>query len=72
MLRIIREPRRLERQLLVEGRRVARTETAVGSFYGMNVPYPGFGSAWGVIGSSALMIVVSGGLYVLFRRRDWL
>jgi magnesium transporter len=41
-------------------------------FYGMNVPYWGYGNTWGVITSCALMVVVSVGLFVLFRRRDWL
>ena len=41
-------------------------------YYGMNVPYPGSGRAWGVISSTALMLVASAALYVVFRRRDWL
>jgi magnesium transporter len=41
-------------------------------YYGMNVPYPGSGSTSGVIASTALIIVLSVGLYVIFRRRDWL
>ena len=41
-------------------------------YYGMNVPYPGSGTTWGVVASATLMVVVSGGLYLLFRRRDWL
>jgi magnesium transporter len=41
-------------------------------YYGMNVPYPGSGETVGVIASIVLMIGVSGGLYYLFRRRDWL
>ena len=41
-------------------------------YYGMNVPYPGSGRAWGVVASSVLMILLSGALYALFRRRDWL
>ena len=41
-------------------------------YYGMNVPYPGSGRPWGVVASTALMLGLSGGLYVLFRRRDWL
>jgi magnesium transporter len=41
-------------------------------FYGMNVPYPGFGTTAGVVTSCALMVVMSVGLYLLFRRRDWL
>lgn len=44
----------------------------VTGYYGMNVPYPGSGNAWGVVASTALMFVLSAGLYVIFRRRDWL
>jgi len=40
--------------------------------YGMNVPYPGSGDTWGVLVSAALVVVVSGGLYLLFRRQNWL
>jgi magnesium transporter len=36
------------------------------------VPYPGFGKLAGFISSSALIIVLMGVLYVMFRRRDWL
>jgi magnesium transporter len=41
-------------------------------YYGMNVPYPGSGRVWGVVFSSGLIIIMSAGLYLLFRRRDWL
>jgi magnesium transporter len=41
-------------------------------YYGMNVPYPGSGRATGVIISTLLMGVVSAGLYLIFRRKDWL
>jgi magnesium transporter len=41
-------------------------------FYGMNLPYPGSGETWGVVAATALMVLVSGGLYLLFKRRDWL
>jgi magnesium transporter len=41
-------------------------------YYGMNVPYPGSGHVWGVVASTALIVLASVGLYVLFRRRDWL
>jgi magnesium transporter len=44
----------------------------VTGYYGMNVPYPGSGTDWGVVASLALMVGVSVGLYLLFRRRDWL
>jgi magnesium transporter len=41
-------------------------------FYGMNVPYPGSGEDGGVVASVALMAGASAGLYLLFRRQDWL
>jgi magnesium transporter len=41
-------------------------------YYGMNLPYPGSGTTWGVVVATALMALVSGGLYLLFKRRDWL
>jgi magnesium transporter len=46
--------------------------TAITGFYGQNVPYPGFAAHWGFWFSSALIVVMSVGLYVAFRRRDWL
>jgi magnesium transporter len=46
--------------------------TAITGFYGQNVPYPGTGQAWGFWMSTAVIVVVGGGLFVLFRRRDWL
>jgi magnesium transporter len=41
-------------------------------YYGMNVPYPGFGRHSGFVVSTALMVFISGALYVLFRSQDWL
>jgi magnesium transporter len=46
--------------------------TAITGFYGQNVPFPGFAAHWGFWFSTALIIVLSGGLYRAFRRRDWL
>jgi magnesium transporter len=46
--------------------------TAVTGFYGMNVPYPGFAQRSGFAASVVLVVVLSGGLYLLFRRLDWL
>jgi magnesium transporter len=46
--------------------------TFVTGFYGMNVPYPGFGRSSGVLTALALMIVIAGILYVVFKKRDWL
>lgn len=41
-------------------------------YYGMNVPYPGSGKDWGVVASTLLIAALSLGLYLEFRRRDWL
>jgi magnesium transporter len=46
--------------------------TAITGFYGQNVPYPGFGRVWGVITSVSLIVAIAGGLWLSFRRRDWL
>jgi magnesium transporter len=46
--------------------------TAVTGFYGQNVPYPGFGHESGFYASTIVIVVLSVGLYVLFRRRDWI
>jgi magnesium transporter len=46
--------------------------TAVTGFYGMNVPYPGYGQHSGFVASVILLVVLSGGLWVLFKRLDWL
>jgi magnesium transporter len=46
--------------------------TLITGYYGMNVPYPGSGSIWGVLVSAALIVAMSGGLYLLFRRKEWL
>jgi magnesium transporter len=46
--------------------------TAITGFYGQNVPYPGFGTYAGFITSTALILVLSVGLYVVFRRKGWL
>lgn len=46
--------------------------TAVTGFYGMNVPYPGFAQPSGFVASVVLVVGLSGGLYLLFKRLDWL
>lgn len=46
--------------------------TAITGFYGQNLPYPGFEQVSGVWVSTTLIIAMSVGLYVLFKRRDWL
>jgi len=46
--------------------------TLITGFYGMNVPYPGFGKAVGFEVSVAGMVVAGVVLYFVFKRRDWL
>jgi magnesium transporter len=46
--------------------------TAITGFYGQNVPYPGFQAVSGFWVSTAAIVVISGALYLLFKRRDWL
>ena len=46
--------------------------TLITGWYGMNVPYPGFARHAGFITATILIVLCSGGLYMLFRRKDWL
>jgi len=46
--------------------------TAITGFYGQNVPYPGFDTAWGFWVSTGSIVLISVGLYLAFKRRDWL
>jgi magnesium transporter len=46
--------------------------TAITGFYGQNLPYPGFAHQSGFITSSALILALSGLLYLTFKRKDWL
>ncbi len=47
--------------------------TLIGTIYGMNFHnMPGLGESWGFAMSLGLMLLVSGLLFVLFRRRGWL
>jgi magnesium transporter len=46
--------------------------TLITGFYGMNVRYPGFNTAWGWVASALLMVGCSAGLFVVFRRKGWL
>jgi magnesium transporter len=46
--------------------------TAITGFYGQNLPYPGFSNETGFISSSVLIAMLSGGLYLVFKRKDWL
>jgi magnesium transporter len=46
--------------------------TAITGFYGQNLPFPGFATTSGFVTSTLLILIISGGLYVLFTRKDWL
>jgi magnesium transporter len=46
--------------------------TLITGWYGMNVPYPGFNRTEGVWVAASLVALVSGGLYVVFKRKEWL
>ena len=46
--------------------------TAITGFYGMNVPYPGFGEPAGVVVAATLQVLLAGLLFGVFRRRRWL
>lgn len=46
--------------------------TAITGFYGQNVPYPGFSETSGFIASSLLIVALPVGLYLAFKRSDWL
>ena len=51
---------------------VIAVPTAVTGFYGQNVPYPGFGHWSGFVVSTAVMVLLSAGLFLTFKRRDWI
>ncbi len=46
--------------------------TLITGWYGMNVPYPGSGGTWGVVAATLAIVVISGLLYLVFRRNNWL
>lgn len=46
--------------------------TAVTGWFGQNVPYPGYDTGLGVALSLALILIGGVGLYLLFRKVDWL
>jgi magnesium transporter len=51
---------------------VIAVPTAVTGFYGQNIPYPGNGTPAGFWTSTVAIVVLSGLLFAVFRRRGWL
>ena len=46
--------------------------TAITGFFGQDLAFPGFGTFWGVVVSSAVIVLTGGALYLSFKKRDWL
>jgi magnesium transporter len=46
--------------------------TAITGYFGQNLLFPGYGTAWGTVLSFALIGIASATLYLTFKRRDWL
>jgi hypothetical protein len=46
--------------------------TLITGFFGMNVPYPGFGERAGLAASVAAIVLAGLVLYLVFKRKDWL
>ncbi|MEU8813391.1 magnesium transporter CorA family protein [Actinoplanes sp. NPDC048796] len=51
---------------------IVAVPTAVTGYFGQNLPYPGYDRFWGFLLSTALIVAISGGLYVSLKRRGWL
>jgi magnesium transporter len=51
---------------------VIAVPTLITGFFGMNVPYPGFGEKAGVAASAAAIALAGLVLYLIFKRKDWL
>ncbi len=46
--------------------------TAITGYFGQNVPYPGFSQSSGFWLSVATIVIAASGLWLLFKRKDWL
>ncbi len=46
--------------------------TAITGFYGQNIPYPGYGTQFGFWSSSVIIAGMSIGLYLVFKKKDWI
>jgi magnesium transporter len=75
----------LETNLVIQGNRpnivtkkvtgwaaIIAVPTLITSYFGMNVPYPGFSGRAGFAASVATIVLAGLALYVIFKRKDWL
>ena len=75
----------LETNLIIQGNRlnvitkkvtgwaaIIAIPTLITGFFGMNVPYPGFGEKAGLAASIATIALAALVLYLIFKRKDWL
>jgi magnesium transporter len=75
----------LETNLIIQGNRlniitkkvtgwaaIIAVPTLITGFFGMNVPYPGFGEKAGLAASIATIALAGLVLYLVFKRKDWL
>jgi len=51
---------------------VIAVPTAITGYFGQNIPFPGSQTVAGFWASTVSILAMSAGLYVLFKRRDWL
>ena len=51
---------------------VIAVPTAITGYFGQNIPFPGSQNVTGFWASTVAILVMSLGLYLLFKRRDWL
>ncbi|MBK8410399.1 MAG: magnesium transporter CorA family protein [Sandaracinaceae bacterium] len=51
---------------------IVAVPTLITGYYGMNIPFPGFGEQSAVITSGILLVTCSVGLYIAFKRKGWL
>jgi magnesium transporter len=51
---------------------IVAVPTFITGFYGMNVPYPGFGKTLGFAISLVVMIASAIILYILFKKNEWI
>ena len=51
---------------------VIAVPTAITGFFGQNIPFPGYEKWGGFVGSTILLIITAGGLYVYLKSRKWL